>query len=104
MFQKRDFLLFSSALFTICVLSIVSIPYWQQLNAESPGKENRAVNQYPLPRIHVVQEGETLPQISKIYYGTSQHWKEILNANRDDIPDQNHLRPGTQLLIPQSNQ
>lgn len=55
----------------------------------------------PAPRIHVVEKGQTLSQISQQYYGTSRQWQKILNANRDTLPDPNRLTPGLKLIIPE---
>jgi len=52
------------------------------------------------PQQHIVAEGETLMHISKEYYGTTRKWRRILEANRETIPDENKIRPGTELTIP----
>jgi hypothetical protein len=48
--------------------------------------------------IHISRDGETLPNIARIYYGTPIGWQRIADANDlgDDI-----LLPGTILIIPQ---
>ena len=51
-------------------------------------------------RYHVVRKGETLSQISKLYYGSTDKWQRILQANRPRIKDANRLKPGAALLIP----
>jgi nucleoid-associated protein YgaU len=55
----------------------------------------------PAPRIHIVEKGQTLSQISQQYYGTSRQWQKILNANRDVLPDPNRLTTGLKLIIPE---
>lgn len=50
-------------------------------------------------KIHVVAAGETLSDISKQYYGTTSHWRAILNANKTVDPD--NLRVGEKLVIPE---
>jgi len=52
------------------------------------------------PQNHVVAEGETLMHISKKYYGTTRKWRHIFEANRGVIPDENKIRPGTEIIIP----
>ncbi|MDR0994283.1 MAG: LysM peptidoglycan-binding domain-containing protein [Verrucomicrobiota bacterium] len=52
------------------------------------------------PRTHVVHSGENLATISKLYYGTPARWKQVFNANRDQLSDANNLRVGTTLVIP----
>jgi nucleoid-associated protein YgaU len=54
----------------------------------------------PVPRYHVVAEGESLTRISMRYYGTSTRWEAIYDANRDVLKGENALRPGQRLLIP----
>ena len=52
------------------------------------------------PRVHVVQEGDSLTRISVRYYGTGSRWQEIYDANRDTLKGENALRPGQRLKIP----
>ena len=48
------------------------------------------------PRTYVVQAGDTLALVSSAFYGTSQHWRRILDAN----PGAENLTPGMTLVIP----
>jgi nucleoid-associated protein YgaU len=50
--------------------------------------------------MHTVAEGESLTRISQRYYGTSNRWQEIYEANRDMLKGENVLRPGQRLKIP----
>ncbi len=52
------------------------------------------------PRTYTVQSGDTLSRISREMYGTTGRWTEIFEANRDQLPSQNALRPGQVLRIP----
>jgi nucleoid-associated protein YgaU len=52
------------------------------------------------PRVHVVQEGDSLTRISVRYYGTGGRWQEIYDANREILKGENALRPGQRLRIP----
>jgi nucleoid-associated protein YgaU len=52
-------------------------------------------------RFHIVQKDETLSSISQQYYGTSNRWQKILQANQQTIKDANKIRPGTKLIIPE---
>lgn len=54
-----------------------------------PGKDGSIV--------HVVRKGETLSDISKIYYGTSSRWKEILRLNPKLEPTK--MRPGDEIVV-----
>ena len=54
----------------------------------------------PAPRLHAVAEGDTLTRISVRYYGTSNRWQEIYDANKEVLKGENALRPGQRLKIP----
>jgi LysM repeat protein len=49
-------------------------------------------------RMYLVRENETASQISLKFYGTSKHWRRILDAN--DISNPQALRSGVTLRIP----
>src|SRR5881397_2171486 len=51
-------------------------------------------------RKYVVQPGDTLFSISRKFYKSSKHWKQILEANRKNIRDAKKLTVGETLLIP----
>jgi LysM repeat protein len=51
-------------------------------------------------RTYVVQSGDTLFSISRKFYKSSKHWKEILEANRKNIRDPKKLTVGETLVIP----
>lgn len=54
-------------------------------------------------RRHVVAKGDTLQSIALRYYGSRSRFREILSANRDQLPSENSpLRIGMELRIPQS--
>ncbi len=52
------------------------------------------------PRVHIVRAGQTLMSISMQYYGTTDGWKRILDANAGIISNANQIREGMRLLIP----
>jgi nucleoid-associated protein YgaU len=54
----------------------------------------------PEPRVYVVQQGDTLSQIAKTAYGDATRWREIYEANKDEIKDPKIVRPGQELRIP----
>jgi len=47
---------------------------------------------------YVVQKGDSLSKIAQSYPGTS--WKQIFEANKDQIKDPNMIHPGQKLRIP----
>ena len=49
---------------------------------------------------YVVKPGDTLAEISRRQYGTTVHWKLILEANRDRLKDERSIRPGQTIVIP----
>jgi nucleoid-associated protein YgaU len=51
-------------------------------------------------RFHTVADGDSLSQISVMYYGTANRWQEIFSANRDLLHGANSLRVGQRLRIP----
>ena len=70
-----------------------------------PTSEVRAMEQAAPPkkpvRVHVVAPGDTLTKISEKYYGTVSRWQDILDANRDQLPAANRLKPEMELTIPE---
>jgi tetratricopeptide (TPR) repeat protein len=52
-------------------------------------------------RTHAVERGDTLYNLSQKYYGNRSKWRDILEANRDQLPSANTpLRIGMELRIP----
>jgi len=52
-------------------------------------------------RSYTVESGDTLTRISIKMYGTGTRWTDIFNANRDVLPNENSLKIGMQLRIPE---
>ncbi|MDQ8186093.1 LysM peptidoglycan-binding domain-containing protein [Pelagicoccus sp. SDUM812002] len=51
-------------------------------------------------RSYTIQPGDSLYKISRQVYGDGSRWREILNANRDVIPDEGSLKVGASIRIP----
>ena len=51
-------------------------------------------------RIYVVQRGDSLSKIAQEVYGDGNRWREIFEANREQIKDPKLIRPGQELRIP----
>ena len=51
-------------------------------------------------RTHIVQPGDSLSKLSNKYYGSERHWRKLLEANRQSVPNPESLQVGTRLVIP----
>ena len=52
--------------------------------------------------VHIVTQGQTLSDISKIYYNNVSGWKKIYEANKELLPKgPDTIRSGMRLIIPQ---
>ncbi len=49
---------------------------------------------------YVVQPGDTLFSLSRLYYNSPDKWKAILDANEKSIDDPGKLKVGQTLTIP----
>jgi nucleoid-associated protein YgaU len=54
------------------------------------------------PTVYVVQADDTLWSIARKVLGRGERWREILDLNRDLIPDPDRLPPGQKIRIPTS--
>ncbi|HLS28177.1 MAG TPA: LysM peptidoglycan-binding domain-containing protein [Opitutales bacterium] len=52
-------------------------------------------------REYVVVAGDTLGHISGKVYGTTSRWRDIFEANRDVLPNENSLKIGMTLRLPE---
>ncbi len=66
----------------------------------SPTSTPVRASQVAEARIHTVAEGETLTRIARRYYGNSDRWAEIYDANRASLPNPAALTIGMKLRIP----
>ncbi len=68
--------------------------------AKSPSKhKGKSVDS----QTYTVQEGDTLASISRRFYKTSKHWKDIRDANEAKVDDPDNLKAGQKLKIPLEN-
>lgn len=51
---------------------------------------------------YTVKEGDSLSLIAKNYYGDTQKWNTIFNANKDKIKNPNLIKPGMVLKVPKN--
>ncbi len=68
--------------------------------ARQPAAPPAAAPPPGIGRKHVVAQGDTLYKIAQRYYGNGAKWPEILEANRDQLKNENAVRPGMELRIP----
>ena len=68
---------------------------------EPDWKQYRQAEKIKTQRFHIIQEGETLSEISRTYYESARKWQKILDANREVIEDISKLKPGTKIIIPE---
>ena len=62
------------------------------------GSSSRPV---PAPeQLYTVASGDSLSRIAKRFYGDSNQWRKIFEANRDQIDDPDLIHPGQKLKIP----
>lgn len=51
--------------------------------------------------IYVLRQGESLSRVAKAFYGDPGRWQDIVDANKDKIPDPDSVKAGTIILIPE---
>src|ERR1700759_2467357 len=51
-------------------------------------------------RTYVVQTGDTLVSISKRFYQTPSRWKDILDANQNQLSNPDELKVGQTIILP----
>lgn len=54
-----------------------------------------------MSRSYTVQSGDTLSKIAKEYYGNSNDYMKIFEANRDALSDPDKIKVGQELVIPE---
>jgi nucleoid-associated protein YgaU len=75
----------------------VEQPETEAAEAVPPAFEQPVVS---APRVYVVQQGDSLSQIAKKFYGDATRWRDIYEANKDKIKDPKIIRSGHELRIP----
>jgi LysM repeat protein len=51
-------------------------------------------------RTYVVQSGDTLVSISKRFYQTPSRWKDVLDANQNQLSNPDELKVGQTIILP----
>ncbi len=65
------------------------------------GVDNSQMNA-ALANTHTVASGETLSVIARAHTGDANRWRELYEANQDQITNPNVIRLGEQLRLPES--
>ncbi len=76
-------------------LSLVPLVSLQQ-----PAQARPAIASKPRPKTYTVRGGETLVDISKMFYGTPSRATELFLANRSHMLHPRDLKPGTVVNLP----
>ena len=96
----------------VCMVVLFMLIEWdrqRRLPGESvSSRSHSSIAQPVLPNspeippltFYKVQRGDSLPKISRKFYGTSRLWRKILQANREILSSPRHLRVGMVLFIP----
>ena len=80
--------------------AIKTIPDWQkEVIADITVIAAPAANAGQM-RTHTVKAGETLSKIAKDELGSAGAYMKIFEANKDQLPDPNTIKPGQVLRIP----
>ena len=75
-----------------------------QAEAEAREAAQKAAEEAERNKVrHTVVAGETLSHISLKYYKTANRWKEIYEANKDQIRDPDQIYPGQIFTVPDAN-
>jgi nucleoid-associated protein YgaU len=51
--------------------------------------------------IYVLRDGESLSRVAKAFYGDAGRWRDLVEANKDKIPDPDMVKAGTIIVIPE---
>ena len=72
----------------VCAFTVSGVAFSQSAPAPTPTQEGA----------YTVKPGDSLSKIASHYDGVS--WREIFEANRDQLDDPDLIQPGQQLRIP----
>jgi LysM repeat protein len=67
---------------------------------KSGGNDTKKARGHKAGETYIVQSGDTLFSISRKFYRSPKHWKQILEANKKNIRDPKDLTIGQTLVIP----
>ncbi len=79
---------------------------WDQVKLVDPSFSDLTLNitvdpsLAPKQQIYTVAAGDSLSKIAKQFYGNSNSYMKIFEANKDKLNDPNAIKVGQQLVIP----
>ena len=83
-----------------CFIVLICLSAASCCAAQTPPANQPTAKVLPTkPTAYTVVSGDTLVSISKIHYGTPDHWNAILQANHGQLPGR-MLKVGLKLSIP----
>jgi nucleoid-associated protein YgaU len=50
--------------------------------------------------MYVIQKGQSLSEVAKAFYGDPGRWRDLVESNKEKIPDPDMIEAGTVILIP----
>jgi nucleoid-associated protein YgaU len=89
-----------------CGSEAIKNKIWDQVKLADPTYSDLTLNLTvdpslaPKEQVYTVAAGDSLSKIAKQFYGNSNEYMKIFNANRDKLSDPNAIKPGQQLVIP----
>lgn len=89
-----------------CGSEAIKNKIWDQVKLVDPTFSDLTLNLTvdpslaPKEQVYTVAAGDSLSKIAKQFYGNSNEYMKIFNANRDKLSDPNAIKPGQQLVIP----
>jgi nucleoid-associated protein YgaU len=69
-------------------------------NVQSGSASTAPTADAPAAQTYTVVSGDSLSKIAKKYYGNANRWREIFEANRDQLDNPDLIKPGQVLKIP----
>jgi len=85
--------------------AIKTIPEWSKeivADIKATGARAAATTGATPPTTYTVKAGDTLSKIAKEHLGDASAYKDIFNANKDQLSDPDTIKPGQVLKIPQA--
>lgn len=69
-------------------------------NVQSGVASTAPVVEAPAAKTYTVAKGDSLSKIAKHLYGNANRWRDIFDANRDQLDNPDLIQPGQVLKLP----